>query len=80
MYQLTLPISLKSAQEIAERINKDYHNQAVVKDLSNGYYEVGVENNYWEFCRDYVQKHCNISKIEPNSYYYQKALLIKSKE
>ena len=80
MYQLTLPISLKSAQDIAERINKDYHNQAIIKDLPGGYYEVRVEDTYWNFCKDYVLKHCDINKLEPNTYYLQKALLIKIKE
>ena len=78
MYQLTIPISKESAEEIAGRINKDYPEQAKVVPI-NGYWEVRIENTYWEFCMDYVQNHCRTKFLNPSQDFHKKALLIKFK-
>ena len=43
------------SQEVADNINKDYPGSAIVKDNC-----CFVTDEYWEFCKNYVQANCKI--------------------
>ena len=58
-YQLTLPADADFANEVADRINKDYPEQAIIEQQST-FFVVKITGSYWEYCKDYVQKHCKI--------------------
>lgn len=58
-FRFTNHIDEDSAKEIAERINKDYPEQAEVRQSRLGFY-VMITENYWDYCVQYVKDNCKI--------------------
>ena len=56
LYQLTRP-HYYTAIRVAENINKDYPNQAIIKND-----RCYVTAAYWEYCKYYVKRHCKTKK------------------
>jgi len=55
-YQLTVFDTSSFAEEICDNINKDYANQAFVRQNQYGK-ACFVTAGYWEYCKQHVQKH-----------------------
>ena len=76
LYNLTYPYKKSFAIEIANRINKDYPDQAIISETPKGW-SVLINPKYFEFCCSIVQLKCRTTNKEPSQKYIEKANLIK---